>query len=160
MQSYTLKWAKVCDNVQGGNYFSRWNHWKTQESWKLFSRGKALKLAEILRQIFYFNPLSRKRQPPLKRWAAVALRVSFFGQNDRMNIRLTRWKTQDFLWIVFFTTSRLRRSYGEARNRVPASRHTLLAHSWALRGSPIHFVAGGELFILTLSILCGIVGVG
>ena len=47
-----------------------------------------------------------------------------FRQNDRRDMF--------FLYPcggISLTTSRLRRSYGEARNRVPASRHTLLAHS-------------------------------
>ena len=42
---------------------------------------------------------------------------------------------------IFFTTSSLRDSYGEARNRV------FLTTSRLRRTPPIHFVAGGELCI-------------
>ena len=44
--------------------------------------------------------------------------------------RMTEWA--EFYPLsrgAIFYTSRLRGSYGEARNRVPAGRHTLLAHS-------------------------------
>ena len=135
--------------------FSRWNRWKPQNffgtEWQkdiLFSRwnhGKAQKFWDC------FLTTSPLRGTPPKNYLiifkrrAMALRAFYFGQKNR--------RTYFFFIPVcfipsvaerFFTTSSLRASYGEARNRVPASRHTLLAHSWALRGSPIHCVAGGE----------------
>ena len=114
---------------------------KAQDSWKLkvescFHAERRIFLDRMTEgTYFFFIP-----------------RASFFRQKDRMDRlfsrgkRGKRWKAQNLFGRKrhISTTSPLRGSYGEARNRVPAGRHTLLAHSWALRGSPFQGI-GGEL---------------